>query len=228
MAYLLDADVFIRAKNLHYGFDFCPGFWDWLVDSNERGSVFSIEEATQWFDDLWDEAEPYDLAGIFEVVFQARSPWNIFIRVLWQLYGEEVQDESNVDDNLPLTSFQKHGVARALRLIRETGGVIVADEEGNVWPPVPTRSSRRAPVGTLGRCYSGVRRLKTAAPVRRQGCRRSQATTGNRTGRNRGSRPAGRSEDAPPGPPTHSGLGSPPSGRPGPAHPRISRRCPSG
>ena len=26
MAYLLDADVFIRAKNLHYGFDFCPAF----------------------------------------------------------------------------------------------------------------------------------------------------------------------------------------------------------
>lgn len=29
MAYLLDADVFIRAKNLHYGLDFCPAFWDW-------------------------------------------------------------------------------------------------------------------------------------------------------------------------------------------------------
>jgi hypothetical protein len=27
MAYLLDSDVFIQAKNLHYGFDFCPGFW---------------------------------------------------------------------------------------------------------------------------------------------------------------------------------------------------------
>jgi len=24
MAYLLDANVFIAAKNLHYGFDFCP------------------------------------------------------------------------------------------------------------------------------------------------------------------------------------------------------------
>lgn len=24
MAYLLDSDVFIQAKNLHYGFDFCP------------------------------------------------------------------------------------------------------------------------------------------------------------------------------------------------------------
>ena len=30
MAYLLDANVFIAAKNLHYGFDFCPAFWDWL------------------------------------------------------------------------------------------------------------------------------------------------------------------------------------------------------
>ena len=27
MAYLLDSDVFIRAKNDHYGFDFCPAFW---------------------------------------------------------------------------------------------------------------------------------------------------------------------------------------------------------
>lgn len=44
MAYLLDADVFIRAKNLHYGFDFCPGFWDWLVEANARGRVFSIEK----------------------------------------------------------------------------------------------------------------------------------------------------------------------------------------
>ena len=25
--YLLDANVFIQAKNLHYGFDFCPAFW---------------------------------------------------------------------------------------------------------------------------------------------------------------------------------------------------------
>ena len=27
-AYLVDANVFIQAKNLHYGFDFCPAFWD--------------------------------------------------------------------------------------------------------------------------------------------------------------------------------------------------------
>ena len=43
MAYLLDADVFIRAKNLHYGLDFCPAFWDWLITPNGAGLVFSIE-----------------------------------------------------------------------------------------------------------------------------------------------------------------------------------------
>ena len=43
MAYLLDADVFIRAKNLHYGFDFCPAFWDWLIQQNQGGQVYSIE-----------------------------------------------------------------------------------------------------------------------------------------------------------------------------------------
>jgi hypothetical protein len=44
MAYLLDANVFIQAKNLHYGLDFCPGFWHWLVMRNASGDVFSIEK----------------------------------------------------------------------------------------------------------------------------------------------------------------------------------------
>jgi Domain of unknown function (DUF4411) len=43
MPYLLDANVFIQAKNLHYGMDFCPAFWDWLINSNAAGQVFSIE-----------------------------------------------------------------------------------------------------------------------------------------------------------------------------------------
>jgi hypothetical protein len=42
--YLLDSNVFIQAKNLHYGFDFCPAFWDWLVAQNNAGKVASIEK----------------------------------------------------------------------------------------------------------------------------------------------------------------------------------------
>lgn len=44
MAYLLDANVFIQAKNLHYGFDFCPAFWEWIVQQNTEGRVYSIEK----------------------------------------------------------------------------------------------------------------------------------------------------------------------------------------
>ena len=44
MAYLLDADVLIRAKNLHYGLDFCPAFWEWLIQGNVTRKVFSVEK----------------------------------------------------------------------------------------------------------------------------------------------------------------------------------------
>ena len=44
MPYLLDANVFIQAKNLYYGFDICPGFWDWLIQANAQGKVYSIEK----------------------------------------------------------------------------------------------------------------------------------------------------------------------------------------
>lgn len=42
--YLLDANVFIQAKNLHYGFDFCPAFWSWLNVQNMAGKIASIEK----------------------------------------------------------------------------------------------------------------------------------------------------------------------------------------
>ena len=61
MAYLLDANVFISAKNLHYGLDFCPAFWDWIIENNESGRVFSIEkvgdEVLALADELSDWAE---------------------------------------------------------------------------------------------------------------------------------------------------------------------------
>jgi hypothetical protein len=44
VAYLLDANVFIQAKNLHYGFDFCPGFWDWIDHAHTTGSLYSVEK----------------------------------------------------------------------------------------------------------------------------------------------------------------------------------------
>jgi len=41
--YLVDADVFITAKNLYYSFYICPGFWKCLLHHHQQGSVFSID-----------------------------------------------------------------------------------------------------------------------------------------------------------------------------------------
>ncbi|MCC7349892.1 MAG: DUF4411 family protein [Phycisphaerales bacterium] len=51
MAYLIDTDIFIAAKNLHYGMDFCPAFWDWLITANKAGKLMSIDAVR---DDLSD------------------------------------------------------------------------------------------------------------------------------------------------------------------------------
>ncbi len=63
MVYLLDANVFIEAKNRYYGFDFCPAFWDWLIQKNDEQIVFSIEavykELTEGNDDLSTWAKSY-------------------------------------------------------------------------------------------------------------------------------------------------------------------------
>lgn len=39
--YLLDANVFIQAKNLHYRFATFPCFWDWLNEHNASGHLAS-------------------------------------------------------------------------------------------------------------------------------------------------------------------------------------------
>ena len=41
MAYLLDANTLIEAKNTWYAFDLCPGFWSWIEDAHNSGQVFS-------------------------------------------------------------------------------------------------------------------------------------------------------------------------------------------
>lgn len=52
--YVLDANVFIQAKNDHYGMDFCPAFWDWLVAANALGQICSIKAV---YDELTQTAD---------------------------------------------------------------------------------------------------------------------------------------------------------------------------
>ncbi len=96
-----------------------------------RSDKETVVKAKKWFDSLWEEAVPFDLAGLFEELLIIRAPFEIFIRVLWELYGKEIELDSKTGERfLNLTEFQKHGVIRALRIIEECKGVIIADEVG--------------------------------------------------------------------------------------------------
>jgi hypothetical protein len=53
--YLLDSNVFISAKNAHYGMDFAPGFWDWVEAAHAGGLVYSVEAVKDELEDGEDE-----------------------------------------------------------------------------------------------------------------------------------------------------------------------------
>jgi len=62
MAYLLDANVLITAYRQWYGFDFCPGFRDWILRSHEftfgRNIHWAIEQDGAWSHNLIAELLP--------------------------------------------------------------------------------------------------------------------------------------------------------------------------
>ncbi len=90
MKYLPDANVFMAANNLHYGLDFCPAFWDWLIMSNAQQKVFSIDKVgdeiaagddalTEWAEGLGEQLFLDPDAEVLKGMAQV-SQWRTVIR----------------------------------------------------------------------------------------------------------------------------------------------------
>lgn len=89
-----------------------------------------VERTQKWFDEQWSEAVPYDLAGLYAARTDLHQPWTVFLRMLYELYGDTFEEDTEFDNELGLTEFQADGVHRAKRILAKRGGVIVADEVG--------------------------------------------------------------------------------------------------
>ena len=88
-------------------------------------------KVVEWFNHYWDNSDPYDLAALYEHTWDAHSPWIIFMRMLWELYSANLEDEKPATDlKFELARFQADGVLRMKRLLENLGGVLVADEVG--------------------------------------------------------------------------------------------------
>jgi hypothetical protein len=77
-----------------------------------------------WFDELWEEANPFDLAAIYD-------PYLVFLKMLYERYGAELEEEAKAPvTGIELTLFGRHGVWRARRILDQYKGVLVADGVG--------------------------------------------------------------------------------------------------
>jgi hypothetical protein len=96
------------------------------------GGTSSAGKVREWFEHFWNASEPYDLAELYGRLWDPHTPWSVYLRMLWELYGEhlDADENPNVRTGLNLTRFQADGVTRMERLLDEHGGVLVADEVG--------------------------------------------------------------------------------------------------
>ena len=89
-----------------------------------------VEKVKRWFDDLWADAVPFDLAAIYEARYEDYAPYLIYLRVLWEMYGQELDEEEAAESRIRLTTFQSDGVWRARRIMNAYNGVLISDGVG--------------------------------------------------------------------------------------------------
>lgn len=89
-----------------------------------------VEQVRQWYERLWSDAAPFDLAAIYRERFAEYDPYLIYLRILWERYGAELEAESEESGRIELTRFQTDGVTRAKRILERYNGVLVADSVG--------------------------------------------------------------------------------------------------
>jgi superfamily II DNA or RNA helicase len=91
-----------------------------------------VADAARWFDDLWERAAEFkeELRELLFPEVPQYSPQIIFLRMLLELYGEELEETVAPAERPTLARFQEDGYRRALRTLEKYGGVIYADGVG--------------------------------------------------------------------------------------------------
>ncbi len=91
----------------------------------------TVKLVREWFDDMWAMSSAYDLAAVFEARFLPHAPYLIYLRMLWEKYGADVEALAAEDAfGLHLAPFQRDGVTLARMILARYSGVVVADGVG--------------------------------------------------------------------------------------------------
>lgn len=92
-----------------------------------------VRRVNEWYEALWNDAEAYDLASIFDARLEEYDPHTIYLRMLYAQYSPELQFDADAlptFGSLQLAEFQRIGSQRAVRILDEWGGAMLADGVG--------------------------------------------------------------------------------------------------
>ena len=97
----------------------------------------TIRRALRWFERLWDSEDAEDFGAALEKLLGAdpvrdalEDPQTIYLRVLLEYFGVELEEEPPRPKAVDLADFQWDGFRRALRIVERCGGVLYADGVG--------------------------------------------------------------------------------------------------
>lgn len=129
MAYCLDANTLIQARNHYYGFEICPAFWDWLDNESKKGNVLSIEPvATLELEPWGGELNSWGLArlGSFFMPMDAKANALIAGFTAWanastQYTGSAKRDFSASVDVQLIAYAKAHGHILVTHEVRSEG-----------------------------------------------------------------------------------------------------------
>lgn len=90
-----------------------------------------VRRVREWYENLWEQADSFDLASIYSERYDLHSPYLIYLRMLYERYGDEIEREAeDQGTGVHLTTFQEDGLWRAKRILEKHNGVIIADGVG--------------------------------------------------------------------------------------------------
>lgn len=92
-----------------------------------------VRRVHEWYEDVWNDAELFDLASIFEARLEKYDPHTIYLRMLFAQYSPELvvdEDAEAIFGSIQLADFQRIGSRRAIRILDEWNGAILADGVG--------------------------------------------------------------------------------------------------
>ena len=99
--YLLDANVFIEAKNRYYGFDICPGFWSSLIVQNEASRIFSIDRIADELKEQDDEVKKWIEVDVPNTFFKKTEDHAVIGRfqqmVIWVYAQQQFSDAAKAE-----------------------------------------------------------------------------------------------------------------------------------